>query len=209
MYIDDFIRAKRPLGYWKELLQEWIFMIHRVYRVSKGRTSVHAEKERANTGLLAAAATRNGWVALEECRTEKIDRFSKRYTYSGRCDLVLWRDRRHHEIEAKFARISISARSNSRISKAHTKALSDSSRSTSSGYGSEKKIAITYVVPVIKPNLLEKLSQDDISLILKDMIKEIKLVHNPTLLAYTFPGPVSLEGSPNFGLGVILMGDVT
>ena len=103
MYLDDHIKVKRPLGYWKELLQEWVFMVHRVYRVSKKRTSVHAEKERANTGLLAAAATRNGWVALEECRTEKVDKHLKNGTYHGRCDLVLWRDSRHHEIEAKFA----------------------------------------------------------------------------------------------------------
>ena len=134
MYLDDHIKVKRPLGYWKELLQEWVFMVHRVYRVSKKRTSVHAEKERANTGLLAAAATRNGWVALEECRTEKVDKHLKNGTYHGRCDLVLWRDSRHHEIEAKFARISIDARTNNRIDKAHARALEDSSRSTGSGY---------------------------------------------------------------------------
>lgn len=209
MYIDDFIRAKRPLGYWNELLQEWVYLVHKVYRVSKGNTSAHAEKERANTGLLAAAATRNGWIALEECKTNKADKYFKNQTYSGRCDLVLWRDRRHHEIEAKFTRIAIPMRSSKRMQKIYRKAIEDSSRSTSSGYKSDKKIGITYIVPVIRPKLFEQISNEDISKELKKVVAFIKAEFEPTLLSYAFPGPVTLEGSPNYSLGVILVGDIT
>lgn len=209
MYIDDYVKAKRPLGYWRELLHEWILMVHRVYRVSDKKASVHAEKERANTGLLAAAATKNGWVALEECRTEKAHRHLKKTTYGGRCDLMLWRDIRHHEIEAKFSRISIVARSSVRVDKAYAKAIADSERSTSAGYRSEKKIAVTYIVPVIRPKLIESLSESQIADKLQDLVEYIKSELDPTLLAYAFPGPISLEGSPNIGLGVILIGDIT
>lgn len=209
MYIDDYVKAKRPLSYWRELLYEWVLMVHRVYRVSEKKASVHAEKERANTGLLAAAATKNGWVALEECRTEKAHRHLKRTTYDGRCDLMLWRDIRHHEIEAKFSRISIAARSGARVDRAYAKALEDSARSTSSGYRSEKKIAISYIVPVIKPNLIDSLSEQNIADKLMGLIEYIKVEYDPKLLAYAFPGPVPLAGSPNMGLGVILIGDIT
>src|SRR5690606_2244641 len=113
--------------------------------------AVYAEKERANTGLLAAAATRNGWVALEECRSQKSDRYLDSVEYCGRCDLMLWRDRRHHIIEAKCVRFPVGSRSISKIDRAHLRALADSSRSTSAGYASERMIGVTYIIPVIKP----------------------------------------------------------
>lgn len=209
MYINDSVQVKKHLGYWEELLQEWVFMVHRVYRISKELSSVHSEKERSNTGLLAAAAIRNGWVALEESRTEKQDKISKKETYNGRCDLVLWRDQRHHEIEAKFVRISVRAKSNGKINKAFKKALFDSSRSTSSGYRSERKIAITYIVPTIKPDFLNKTNDEEIAELIEKLISEIKNDHSPSLLSYAFPGPVELEGSKSLGLGVILVGEIT
>ncbi len=209
MYIDDFVRVKRPLTYWRELLLEWVFLVHRVYRISKGNTSAHAEKERANTGLLAAAATRNGWIALEECRTSKAGKYVRSETYSGRCDLVLWRDRRNHEIEAKFARVFIPMRSKNRVEKFYRKAMDDSSRSTRSGRKSEKMIGITYIVPIIRPAVYERVTNEYIAEELGKLMAFIKSEFNPALLSCAFPGPVTLEGSPNYGLGVILIGDVT
>lgn len=211
MYLDDHIEVRRPLTYWKELLNEWVFLVNRVYRISGGQASVYAEKERANTGLLAAAATRNGWVALEECRAQKRDRYLKstKYNYNGRCDLMIWRDKRHHIIEAKFARQLITARSNSKIEKAHRKAIADSIRSTSGGYKSEKMIAISYLVPVITPNQKESMSTEEIASRLKETIVSLRRQYRPNLFSYAFPGPVALQGSNNFGLGVILIGQIT
>ena len=208
MYIDDHVRAKRPLGYWKELLQEWVFLVHRIYRISGKKTAVYAEKERANTGLVAAAATRNGWVALEECRTTKVDKYLKEYSYSGRCDLVLWRDRRHHEIEAKFCRIAKWNRSLKKIENAMERAVADSERSTASGYSSEKKVALVYIVPVIDLDSLANMESNDISEWLTSLVKEIRQTYKPTLMAYAFPGPVSLEGSEHRGLSAILIGQI-
>ena len=206
MYLEDYIKVRRPLTYWRELLHEWLFLVHRVYRVSNQKASVYAEKERANTGLLAAAATRNGWVALEECRSQKVDRYLENAEYSGRCDLMLWRDRRHHIIEAKHVRFPIGARSISRIDRAHLRALGDSSRSMSSGYKSEKMVAITYIVPVIKPKQFEAMTKAEISARLSEVVGEVRKQHSPTFMAYAFPGEVELQGSPNLGLGVIIMG---
>ena len=185
MYIEDYVTAKKPIGYWRELLREWTFLVHRIYRVSGKSTSVHAEKERANTGLLAAAATRNGWVALEECRTDKTGKQSKKDSYTGRCDLVLWRDRRHHEIEAKCVRIVLPSSSISRIKKPHDRAIADSNRSTESGYVSEKKIAITYIVPTMNPDRLKSLTNDDVGIILRDLIKKTKTALDPKLMLFS------------------------
>lgn len=209
MYIEDFAIAKGKLRYWNELLQEWVFMVHRVYRVSKNRSAVYAEKERANTGLLAAAAIKNGWVALEECSAEKLDKKSGKSIYRGRNDLVLWRDQRHHEIEAKFMRHVLFSKNTARINRTYNRALSDSSRSTFVGLKSEKKIAITYIIPVINPTRLEKSSDSEIANELKVLIKNIKKEYSPLLLSYAFPGPIEMEGTKRKSLGVIMIGELT
>ncbi|MDP3517870.1 MAG: hypothetical protein Q8S94_11955 [Pseudohongiella sp.] len=209
MYLEDYLEVRRPLTYWRELLHEWLFLVNRVYRISNQKAAVYAEKERANTGLLAAAATRNGWVALEECRSQKIDKYVEDAEYGGRCDLMIWRDRRHHIIEAKHVRFPIGARSISRIDRVHLRALADSARSTSSGYKSEKMIAVTYIVPVIKPSQYSAMTEEEISIRLREVVAEVKSQHGPTFISYAFPGPVVLQGSANLGLGVIIIGKVT
>lgn len=209
MYLDDCVKVRKPLLYWRELLQEWTFLVHRVYRVSAQKSAVHAEKERANTGLLAAAATRNGWIALEECRTQKSNKHLNTLQYSGRCDLVLWRDSRHHEIEAKFTRIKLGARTKNRIDMAYSRALADSSRSTYSGYRSERKVAVSYIVPAESESKLEGTPEEVVADKLWEMICHIDETYRPTFMAYAFPGPVKMEGNPNLALGTILVGQVT
>ena len=209
MYIEDYAKAKGKLRYWNELLQEWVFMVHRIYRISNKRSAVYAEKERANTGLLAAAAIKNGWVALEESITKKFDKESGKEIYRGRCDLVLWRDQKHHEIEAKFIRHVLFSKNRDRIDRVYNKAISDSSRSTFDGLRSEKKIAITYVVPVINPTRLEKSTDLEIKHEISGLIKDIKIQYRPLLLSYAFPGPIDMEGTKRKALGVILFGEIT
>ncbi len=209
MYVEDFAKAKDKLRYWNELLQEWVFMVHRIYRISKTRSAVYAEKERANTGLLAAAAIKNGWVALEESITKKYDKNNGKETYRGRSDLVLWRDQRHHEIEAKFIRHVLFSKNRDRINRVYNRAISDSSRSTFAGLKSEKKIAITYVVPVINPSRLEKSNDQKITNEINMLIKDIKKEYKPLLLSYAFPGPIDMEGTKRKALGVILFGKLT
>ncbi len=210
MFVGDFVQAKGKLRYWQELLQEWVFLVHRVYRVSKKKSAVYAEKERANTGLLAAAAVKNGWVALEESRSKKLGKKYGDQTYRGKSDLILWRDQKHHEIEAKYAAHVLFSKSRDRIGRLYYKAIFDSYRSTYNGYKSEKKIAITYVVPVISPTRLEKHSESEIAEELKNLIKAIKKEYNPELLSYAFPGPIDLQvKTKRKALGVILIGEMT
>jgi len=74
--------------------------------------------ERANISILAAAAWRNGWVALEEFQsgkqvTNQSDDGSEPeeaelpHEWLGRCDLYLASDSKHELVEAKFNWLSM------------------------------------------------------------------------------------------------------
>ena len=114
------VYASRRYVYWRELLAQWVFQVERGYRVTNAEHPVYTYKERTNIGLLAAAATANGWVALEECRAEKMSASSED-VYQGRSDLRIWRDNRHHELAAKFLRIALKSTSKTRLESAAEK----------------------------------------------------------------------------------------
>ena len=120
----------------------------------------------------------------------------------------MWRDQRHHEIEAKCSRFNLYGRGWGRIVRAHEKSKSDSGRSTFAGYKSEKKVAITYIIPVMDESKLDDYSDAEISDMLEMLIDYINDKLSPTIMSYAFPGPVHMEGRVRMALGVILIGDV-
>jgi hypothetical protein len=175
--------------------------------MTKNEDAVYSYKERTNAGLLAAAAVANGWMALEECRTDKNSSDeSDDEVYQGRSDIRIWRDARHHEIEAKFLRVAFASESTQRLTKTAIKALEDSSRSVPSGDKFDRKIAVTFVVPTMTVAQLSKTTDAEMEEYRSKLIKQILSMH-PSFIAYTFPGAVKAVGSPNRrALGVILFG---
>jgi hypothetical protein len=201
------VRTRRRYGYWRELLEQWVFLVERVHRVTKGEHSVFAYKERTNVGLLAAAATYNGWTALEECRSEKYASSDGTEVYRGRSDLRIWRDKRYHEIEAKFLRVALASSSTTRLTRASERALADAARSTESGKRSDRKIAVTFVVPTLSAGQLEKLT-DEQRLEHQGRLLGFIGEKKPSFLAFAFPGAVSPVGADNRrALGVVLFGE--
>ena len=102
------IKNKRNIGHWDALLEEWILSIERFSRITNGDVP-YWYNERANIGVLAAAAWRCGRIALEEFQYEKIDVSSNGETdetaqnhWNGRCDLWISNDRSAEIVEAKF-----------------------------------------------------------------------------------------------------------
>jgi hypothetical protein len=102
------IKNKRNLGHWDALLEEWLLSIERFSRITDGDVP-YWYNERANIGVLAAAAWRCGRIALEEFQYEKIDVSSNGETdetaqkkWNGRCDLWISNDRSEEIVEAKF-----------------------------------------------------------------------------------------------------------
>jgi hypothetical protein len=192
--------------YWRELLEHWVFLVERGYRVTEGQHAVYAYKERTNIGLLAAAAVANGWVALEECRAEKYASEDGDDVYQGRSDLRIWRDKRHHEVEAKFLRVPLTSESTTRLDRAVEKAIADAARSVATGARFDRKIAITFVVPMLTVSQLDKALPETIHDNLKRLLAYIQNT-KPHFCASSFPGIGTVSGREHRrSLGIILFG---
>lgn len=95
------IKDKKDLSHWDCLLKEWISAIEKYSKIMEGLDASYFYNERANVGVLAGAAWRAGWVALEEFQSMKGYRNEKKV--NGRCDLYFARENLDEElIEAKF-----------------------------------------------------------------------------------------------------------
>ncbi|MBN8477244.1 hypothetical protein [Sulfuritalea sp.] len=160
--------------YWRELLEHWVFLVERGFRVTDGQHAVYAYKERTNVGLLSASAVANGWVALEECRSKKFASEDGDDVYQGRSDLRIWRDKRHHELEAKFLRVPLISESTTRLDRVDEKAIADAARSVATGARFDRKIAVTFVVPMLTVSQLEKTSHEIIRSNLERLLKYIQ-----------------------------------
>ena len=192
--------------YWRELLEHWVFLVERGYRVTDGQHAVYAYKERTNVGLLSATAVANGWVALEECRSEKYSSQDSDDVYQGRSDLRIWRDKRHHELEAKFLRVPLISKSTTRLDSIYEKAIADAARSVATGDRFDRKIAVTFVVPMLTASQLEKISHERIHSNLERLLDYIQDT-KPHFCASCFPGVGTVSGRQHRrSLGVILFG---
>lgn len=201
------VDVKRRYAYWRELLQQWCFLVERVYRVTGGNEAVYCYRERCNVGLLASAAATNGWVALEECALEKYIEGGSQEVYRGRADLRIWRDRRYHEVEAKFARLALSNSAKTpRFDKASEKALEDASRSVATGARVDRKVAVAFVVPTIPATPKRDIPEERIDQFRDLLVNRIRKTE-PAFMAWSFPGPAKASGSVDrMALGIVLFG---
>ena len=144
--------AETGYEHWKILLDEWMSVMLRYHRVSV--TDVpYWYTERANVGLLAAAAWRCGYIALEEYGDVKRDTETKD-SYVGRVDLWIARpDAPGGElIEAKLEWLSLTRETEEialkdKLEKALAPAIADA-RKTKTGK-SLPAYGICFVVPWI------------------------------------------------------------
>ena len=206
--IPPVVSVARRYGYWSELLHEWLFLAERVNRLTKGEQAVYAHKERTNVSLFAAAATASGWAALVECRASKASKTLTDGTYEGWTDLMLWRGRRFHEIEAKFIRVPLTSKvREKRLNKASEKALNDAARATLALKKSDRTLAITFVVPTLSTAEYKAMEPSQLSSLLDDFVKLI-IDKKPEFYAYAFPEGVHTVGTnERSALGVIIFGN--
>jgi hypothetical protein len=92
------VRSAR-LQQWETLFEEWILTVERFCRLSPG-DAPYWYTERANVGLLAGAAWRCGWIALEEFQSDKS---AQDLGWRGRLDLWLSSAAESYLVEAKQA----------------------------------------------------------------------------------------------------------
>jgi len=67
------LKKGAKLRHWSSLLEEWLLLIDRYCRRMKNKDLPFFYTEKANTGILAAAAWRAGWIALQEFPEKKLN----------------------------------------------------------------------------------------------------------------------------------------
>ncbi|HUK42342.1 MAG TPA: hypothetical protein VLX11_14905, partial [Candidatus Acidoferrales bacterium] len=84
----DRIEVKPPALHWEGILQQWIFLNKEIFNSTDGEVAAYSYREGPNIGVMAGAAVKAGWVALEQCWSEKKN---AEQIFDGRADLMLWR----------------------------------------------------------------------------------------------------------------------
>ena len=194
----ELIQVKKPLIHWQGILEEWVSLVKRIHEDTKGEYSPYSYRERPNIGVLAAAAIKSGWSALEECPIIKNGG-------NGRADLMLWKDSIHYQAEAKitcdsFEKLHYEDKVKDRFKKAKNDALAlpDGPKS--------QRIALTFIIPRIEKGENIESGKPNI-----DNLLEWCMAEKPDLIASVFPGESPRQtGDRNdigkYSVGVILIG---
>jgi len=179
-------KSRGKLRHWSGMIEEWLLNIERYGRVTDGDVP-YWYNERANVSVLAGAAWRCGWVALEEFQTEKQEPVPEEgdvidaKRWKGRCDLFICSDVRSDTIEAKFKWLSLNSRDiEGQSSQLLDKALSDA-HNTSCGE-SIHAVGVAFIPFYIKEAALS----EDIDELIDGALDEMKKI-GADLIAWCFP----------------------
>ncbi len=220
MELFKIVNLHDELKSWSPFLKTWHDLNERCVQHTDGNYSPFCYRERTNTGLLAAAAIKNDWVALEEYKVQKKD-IDTRQKYDGRADLVLIHKIKSkktlYEIEAKLVRKPISTNPDKRslgfLGKAFNSARKN--RENEDNDYTEHKVALTFIVPFIDPlkypNDKPELFKIQNKLI--TTIDDISDRYEPDLLVYSFIKKgcellVSKQQKRKYGYGTIIVGEI-
>jgi len=198
--ISDFqVKRKKTLGHWEGLLEEWIFAIEKYCRMSGGEAP-YWFTERANVGLLAAAAWRAGAVALEEFQHEKSEpdisetgNTAEPITKNGRCDLWVCHGTKSERIEAKFRWLNMNSERIAELAeKSLGEALKDASKSMSDD--GQPAVGVAFFPLFVKATVVagEKVVEDYI----EETIVILRKV-DADLIAWCFPARLRSDLSEN------------
>ncbi len=200
----DRIEVSAPLLHWEGILQRWICLNKEIYHATKGEFAPYSCRERPNIGVMACAAVKAGWAALEECWSEKNAKPNAKETYHGRVDLMLWRESRHERIEAKFTCDGF-LELKRKIKTRHDSAKDEAARLGRSP--NSRNLALTFIVPRVEHYDL-KLFQDAALDLMGHCMKL-----SPAIFASVFPGKAPRrtgdEHDENMiSAGIIVIGDI-
>jgi len=107
------IKEQTGMSHWACILEEWMLAIERYTRIMDGGDAPYFYNERANVSVLAGAAWRAGWVALEEFQSKKG--YRNKAKKNGRTDLYFANEYDEELIEAKFQWICMGSNKTGRI----------------------------------------------------------------------------------------------
>lgn len=210
--IEDYVSLKTNDSPLAQLLQQWVELVKQIYTTTAIRRAPHAPysyKEQANVGVLASAASKIGWAALEECAVTRDGNKSH-----GRVDLSLWNKKgEKYLFEAKLTVRSVkSLRGRLRVvienAKEDARKIDDDEDST--------KFATVFVIPRFDdPGDIRTIQRelDDATSLCRGESSDFVFPDskNPDFIAYTFPGMVERKSPDHmdegkWACGVIVMG---
>lgn len=182
------IKSRKTLPLWNNITEEWLLMIERYCRLTTWDAPFWYN-ERANTGLIASAAWRCGYAALEEFQHEKIDvapdggeLTESPESRSGRCDLWIASENHHNYVEAKYRWLNMkSERLVEFASATLAKAVKDAE---TSGCGDPSRFLGVAFLPLFVQK--ERLKGEPIEGLISKTIQDLMTV-DADLIAYTFP----------------------
>ena len=166
-------KSRGKLKHWSGLLHEWSSNIERYMKYTNGDIP-YWYKERANVSILAGAAWRSGFIALQEFEADKqisVDEttISELYSWKGRCDLYIGSSTNQHDlIEAKYKWLSLKSDDfNKYATNLVNKALADAKASQCGGDISA--VGVAFIPVYLHAKYMENI--DDI---IKNTIAQIK-----------------------------------
>ena len=169
------------MGHWANLLDSWID-IHERYAIAT-KDAAYWYTERTNVGILAQAAWKTGFTALEEYQTKKMARHDPTAESNGRCDLWISGTKVSDVIEAKQQYIQLGLARNTAVANSHLlKATAEAKRTV--GNSGEDAIGLVFL-PAYYP-----IAETHPRTIAKQVAKSIELIDASTadLIAWCFPG---------------------
>ena len=193
-----------PLLHWEGILRQWTFMNKEIFNSSNSKIAPYSFRERPNISVMAGAAIKAGWVALEECWSEKKSQSKESGIYGGRADLILWRGDIRENIEAKFTCDSFLALEK-KCKDRHNDAKTDASKLKPPVKGNN--IALTFIVPRLVKSELNSFESN--ALVLMRHCLDLK----PDIFGAIFPGWVERQTSDRNdkekgSVGIIVIGNV-
>ncbi len=184
----------------RSLLETRVVLVRQVYETTNREQAPYAYKEQTNVGILAGAASRIGWAALEECAVKRIIASTE---HPGRVDLSLWNDKgQKFLLEAKLTVRSVATLKN-RLKIVVANAIDDVEKLQ---YPEAKSYAVVFVIPRFDKSADDHTVKEGIESTIDLCRKQA-----PDFLAHVFPGCVTRKGSDHMdkdqcAYGIIVLG---
>lgn len=210
MHSIDGFYTRVQLQQWEAICEEWILLGKRYSRMTEYGENAFGYGELANVSMLAGAAWRCGYIALQEFSWDK-DSSTER---SGRADLYLCNsDETEEYIEAKFGWLSLQSRAPEKIiNNVMGKARNDALK-TKNSRRAIKTIAVSFIGIYTKLSDYDEIC-DALEEQLEGMWKMDLYGRKLDLLAWNFPEKLLDErsrhpDSGNLTPGVIMLAQRT